>query len=161
MVVRLPGWGSWMNPFRPKAPPPIEDVELGTLRFSHGRWQTEPAPDGTVLLVRAGRRGPDAGLRAAAVHARRELAVLAGRAREYLTNTADPARPWAELTLVAVEVLCPAAGWFEREIALANSAVRTPGVEAPAFVLSFSIEEDRNVLEVIFVRDLPMAWDYH
>jgi hypothetical protein len=150
-----------VNPFRPKPPSPIQDAELGTLRFLRGRWQSEPAPDGTVLVVRAGRRGPDAGLRAAAVHARQQLAALEGRARDYLATEADPERPRAQLTLVAVEIFRPAARWFAREMAHGGPTKSGTGVKDPVCALWFAIENDRNVIEVFFVRDLAIAWDYH
>ena len=102
-----------------------------------------------MLVVRAGRRGPDVRLRAAAVHARRNVAVLEQRARGYLATEAEREGPWAPLTLTAVDVFRPSGRWWAR------------GHGDLACVLWFAIDGDRNVIEVVFVQDVPVAWDYH
>jgi hypothetical protein len=90
------------------------------------------------LFIRAGARSPDAELRAAAIAGGRDAAELEARTREYLAS-ADVEQPWPALTLAAIGVFRPGAGWLGRK------------ATDPVVSLEFAIDGDRNVLDVAFI----------
>jgi hypothetical protein len=63
--------------------------------------------------------------------------------------SADVEQPWPALTLAAIGVFRPAAGWLGRK------------ATDPVVSLEFAIGGDRNVVDVAFIDGEPVDWDYH
>ena len=143
------------------APLEIRDPSLGILRFDRLAWRGDTR-SGVPIFVEAGKDGPDASLRQAAVTTIQRLPELESRARAFLERTAPPERPWPHLTLVAAEVFRPHADWVRREVAPSHPAAAQAILGgAPAVSLEFAIAGERDVVDVVFFENEPVAGEYH
>jgi hypothetical protein len=145
-----------------RSPREIKDPDLGTLTFDNRFWSGQATADGPLIVLHAGRRGPDDALRQTARKAVTQFAALEEQARRYLTSTASKDKPWPALSLIAVEILRPAAEWVRQEIAPDNPGAADAILRgAPTISLQFQITGDRNVVDVILLNGVPIGWDYH
>jgi hypothetical protein len=113
------------------------------------------------MLLAAGRRGPDEVLCQIGRETLAQLAALEAGARRYLAGTGR-SQSWPALTLSAVEIGRPAAEWVRHEIAQGNPRAAEMILQGvPVVSLQFEIVGDRNVVDVIFLYGVPVAWDYH
>lgn len=142
------------------APREIVDPDLGLLRFERRAWRGKTSTE-LPFFLRAGAIGPDAELRKTALHALQALKHLERVARAFIESDATN-DPWRALTLGYLEVLRPAPGWIPNRAAPDFVDLqRTNFGGAPVVSLSFTIAGDRNVLDVVFVQERPVACDYH
>lgn len=132
---------------------------LGALKYDARDWRCAPPGTSVPVYLTAGREGPDAQLLDAAVDAVHQLDALNERARAFGEAAWTPA---PRLTLLAVEVGRPVVDWVRHEVLPRDRAAAEQLLNgAVAVTLQYAIEGDRNVLDVVCVRGLPVAWDYH
>jgi hypothetical protein len=147
--------------YRDDYPAPIDDPDLGMLTYSSSGWGSRQSEGALQLHIVAGREGPDAALRRAAVTAIGEKVSLDSRARRFLETTSgwDDSRA---LTLAGVQVRRITGVWIEQVVAPTRPVIAVKlrsGV--PVVVLQFAIVGDANVLDVFFIDGEPFESDYH
>ena len=139
----------------------IQDGDFGILVFDGHFWRGASASAKIPIFFKAGREGIDASQQEAALQAIRDLAQMQSVAREFLT-TDEGRDPWPTLKLSAIEVVRPARDWVRNMVAKQNPEAASAILDGAAVVsLQFEITGDKNVVDVVFLRRLPVAWDYH
>jgi hypothetical protein len=142
-------------------PADLHDPVLGTLTRDARGWRAVDLVSAVPVWMRADRHGPTAALRTSAADAACDLATLEARARAY-AEAESPYEDPALLRLAGVEVGIAHPEWVQQEVTGpqpdAAAALRR-GV--PAVSLEFTIDGDDNVLDVVLVEGVPVAWEYH
>jgi len=147
--------------YRDDYPAPIDDPELGRLTYDSSGWGSRQSEGALQLHLVAGRDGPDAALRRAAVTAIGERVPLESNARRFLETSSgwDDSRA---LTLAGIHVQRITGVWIEQVVAPTRPAIAAKlRGGAPVIVLQFVIVGDADVLDVLFIDGEPFESDYH
>lgn len=143
-----------------RSPRELATDELGTLTYDGFGWRCQPGDTPVPFVLNSRRSGPDARMLQVAGRTIARLSELEVSARRYVDGLSLPELALVKLRAVSLDRLNKE--WVLREVAPSNKAAADTMLSGePSVTLEFEIVGARDVLDVTFVDEVPVASDAH